>query len=46
MLLKIGEMMNSMQNPDENTSLLLALRPHLQSERREKVDRAVKLLKL
>lgn len=46
MLLKIGEMMNSMQNPDENTSLLLALRPHLKAERQERVDRAVKILKL
>ncbi len=46
MLLKIGEMMNSMQNPDENTALLLALRPHLKAERQERVDRAVKILKL
>ncbi len=46
MLLKIGEIWNSAQRQDENTALLLALRPHLKAERREKVDRAVRLLRL
>ena len=46
MLLKLGELWQDSQKQDDNTALLLALRPHLQSERREKVDRAVKLLKL
>lgn len=31
---------------DDRTRLLLALRPHLSEERRPRVDRAVKLLKL
>ncbi len=46
MLMKLGEMLNSSQKPDENTALLMALRPHLKEERRSKVDRAVKLLRL
>ncbi len=46
LLLKLGEIWSSAQNHDENTALLLALRPHLKAERREKVDRAVKLLQL
>lgn len=46
MLLKIGEIWNNVQSHDENTALLLALRPHLKAERREKVDRAVRLLRL
>ncbi len=32
--------------PDERGQLLLALRPHLGAERQEKIDRAVKLLRL
>ena len=32
--------------PDERGRLLLALKPHLGAERQEKVDRAVKLLRL
>ncbi len=31
---------------DERTRLLLALKPHLSEKRRERVDRAVKILKL
>lgn len=32
--------------PDERGQLLLALRPHLGAERQERIDRAVKLLRL
>ncbi|MBR2912945.1 MAG: hypothetical protein IKK51_04470 [Oscillospiraceae bacterium] len=46
MLMKLGEMFGSTQKPDDNTALLLALRPHLRSHRRERVDRAVRLLRL
>lgn len=46
MLMKLGEMLGGTQKPDDNTALLLALRPHLRSQRRERVDRAVKLLRL
>ncbi len=46
LLMKLGELWQNSQKQDENTALLLALRPHLRSERREKVDRAVRLLRL
>lgn len=46
LLLKVGEMFSSVQEPDKNTALLLALRPHLREERQQKVDRAIKLLRL
>ncbi len=46
LLMKLGELWQSSQKQDENTALLLALRPHLRSERREKVDRAVRLLRV
>jgi hypothetical protein len=31
---------------DKNSELLLALKPHLSAERQQKVDKAIKLLKL
>ena len=37
--------LNKREN-DERTSLLLALKPHLSEKRRERVDRAIKILKL
>ncbi len=46
MLLQFGQILNASQKSDKNTELLLALRPHLRQERQEKVDRAVKLLRL
>ncbi len=46
LLLRLGELWQNSQKQDENTALLLALRPHLRADRREKVDRAVRLLRL
>ncbi len=46
LLLRLGELWQNSQKQDENTALLLALRPHLREDRREKVDRAVRLLRL
>ena len=48
---QIGKIMSVMSKlktnrDDERTRLLLALKPHLSPPRREKVDTAVKLLKL
>lgn len=47
----IGKLMSVMgrlnnNKSDERTRLLLALKPHLSEKRRERVDRAVKILKL
>lgn len=46
MLLRVQELMGTMQNNDDDTKLLLALRPHLKEQRQKKVDQAVKMLKL
>lgn len=47
----IGKMMGLLsafnnQKTDRRSELLLALKPHLSQERREKVDKAVKFLKI
>ncbi len=44
-LLAVGQALSGMQQ-DENTALLLALKPHLSAERQAKVGRAVRMLKL
>lgn len=36
----------SSQQEDKNAALLLALRPHVSEERQQRIDRAVKLLRL
>lgn len=46
MLLKMGEILSSARKQDSNTALLHALRPHLNTQRQEKVDKAIKLLQL
>ena len=45
-LLLVGEIMEQMQQQDDDTRLLLALKPYLSEERSKRVDRAVKLLRL
>ncbi len=45
LLLKAGELFQQ-QEHDKNTDLLLALRPHLRQYRQERLDRAVRMLKL
>ena len=45
LLLKAGELLHQQEN-DKNMNLLLALRPHLGQPRQEKLDKAVKILKL
>lgn len=45
-LLRLQELMQSVSSNDCNTELLLALKPHLREEKQQRVDRAVKLLKL
>ena len=47
MLLKIKEAYESMNIAgDNNVNLLLALRPHMSEKRKDKVDMAVKLIRL
>ena len=45
-LVKLSGLIGTMNSEDSNTQLLMALRPHLKVERQERVDRAVKLMKL
>ncbi len=45
-IMKLGEMLQSMNASDKNTQLLLALKPHLRPENRQKVDNALKLMKI
>lgn len=46
MLLKLTGLFNSAPQDDKNTQLLLALKPLLKEERQERVDKAVKMMKL
>ncbi len=46
MLLKLAALFNSSPQGDKNTQLLLALKPLLKEEKQEKVDKAVKMMKL
>jgi len=45
-IIKIQEVMSHMNKTDKNSDLLLALKPHLGEEKGQKIDKAVKLLKL
>lgn len=45
-IMRITGALKSNKQDDERSRLLLALKPHLGEERKEKVDKAVKMLKL
>lgn len=42
----LGELFKGMQQNDKNTDLLLALKPHFGERRKERIDQAIKLLRL
>ena len=46
MIMKLGEMFAMFNHPDKNTELLRALKPHLRDENRDKIETAIKLLKI
>ena len=46
MLFKLMQLFQSDASEDKNSSLLMALKPHLSEEKQAKVDKAVKLMKL
>ena len=46
MLLKMQKLLSSFGKEDDNTRLLLALKPHFSDERKVKVDKAIKMLQL
>ncbi len=45
-VMKLGSLAGALSANDPKAELLLALKPHLGEERRRKVDKAVKLLRL
>lgn len=45
-IMKIQNIMGAMKQKDKNSELLLALKPHLSDEKKEKIDKAIKILKL
>jgi len=46
MLFKAGEMFSRYNSPDKNTELLRALKPHMREENREKIETAIKIVKV
>ena len=45
-LMMFSQMAKNMTENDKNTSLLIALKPHLSAERQQKTDKAIKFLKM
>lgn len=45
-MLKFAEIFEKMNKPDENSKLLLALKPLLRTENQEKIDKALKYMKI
>jgi hypothetical protein len=46
MIFKIQELMSSTSKADKNAELIMALKPHLSDDKKERADKAVKFLKL
>jgi len=46
MLMKAGEIFSRYNSPDKNTDLLRALKPHMRDENKEKIDTAIKIVKI
>jgi hypothetical protein len=46
LLLRLSELMQTQQTPDQNTALLLALKPYLGERRQYRTDKAIRLLRL
>lgn len=46
MIMGLGKVLSAAGSDDKNTALLMALKPHLSSQRQGKVDKAVRLLKM
>lgn len=46
MLTAVSKVLAAMNGEDKNRALLMALRPHLSGDKQERVDKAVRMLKL
>lgn len=45
-IMKLQEIFSAFSEKDKNTELLLALKPYLKDEKKKKVDKAIKIMKL
>ena len=45
-MMKMMSVLKNQNQEDDNTRLLIALKPHLSEERRKKVDKAISMLKI
>lgn len=45
-IMKLISLVGTFNSQDKNTELLLALRPHLREEKQQKLDNALKMLKI
>jgi hypothetical protein len=46
LLMRLSQLMQTQQEPDKNTQLLLALKPYLGERRQSRTDKAIRLLRL
>lgn len=46
MIMMLGQVMESLNKQDENTNLLLALKPLIQEKKQKKIDTAINILKI
>lgn len=46
MIMYIGQIMDSLNQEDKNTTLLKALKPHFAQSKQDKIDNAIKILKI
>lgn len=46
MILKLGDIMSSLNSTDKDTELLLALKPYLREKNQTKIDTAIKLFRI
>ncbi|MCL2086024.1 MAG: hypothetical protein FWH05_00320 [Oscillospiraceae bacterium] len=46
MIMKMGEVFSKLQQHDKNVSLLIALKPHMRPENQEKIETAIRLVRI
>ncbi len=46
MITQLGKVISAVGGEDKNRALLMALRPHVSADKQERIDKAVKLLRL
>lgn len=46
MIMKLGDIMSKLNTSDQNTELLIALKPYLKETNKKKIDTAIKMFRL